>query len=960
MPLPTRCLAALTVAWLSHPGLAFTQAATGETTVSIIYTGRSLGALGGLRSQDEHELITEQASAEGLTFKLVSHMAWRSPGIAVFLSTDSPEGDELPGLLAALPTAERFDSVRALRSGSVLLVQDPQRPEPDLLALLMRNPRRVAEFPDLVETRVTVRRLRAPRGERAYSVEDIGAEWPMDPAAWTTGEMNRINVGDSRVFELPLNIGEMGSRATLLRRITGEARATSAATVLADLGQRDGDLGVPRRERAGIDYSALARLEYSLAVPYEFELALGRDGLQELREEFPGIRFLASNVKAKDSTLLAQRFLLEAGGIKLGLLGLVSPQIRSGLPRDILNDFTIEPPAAAARQQAAALRLAGAEVVVALSNLDPADNAAIASQVTGIDAIVADLHARLSPEEVRTEVFLPDRPRSRPGSPALVARGFANGLGIGRLDLRFREQPGGGHYLIGLSHTLTSVTDRIAPDTAVVNQIRSMAQVARIPKGELMFPSFNELAARHPRLAEFDETTRQGRVSQRMWEEFVARLLRSGSRAEVAVIRKFPQFPPLIGKLHEDEIRAWLWSEDQVMVLDLRGADLRRLIETDTRGELVVSGMDPARFRVMGRRIDPDVHYRVATTDVLVEGSRTDLFRQARRVRRHFRITEEGGLTAGGSETVALRDFILSELHRIRALGKGDEYLDRIAARVSPDPPYENLLLFAFERPTLWSSLNRTYSRGSYGSVPESRVTSTNAWVIGASGRLKATYDRSRFAADLGVTAAYSRQSASVEGGGSRVSESADDFKVDVTFRRKGVEGGHRVQPFVRGLFDTEFSRTVNPVSGASNPRQLALRGAVGLTRPPTPTWRVAELAGVVENDFGAPHAVFGLQARTEARWPLAAGGSVLYIFRNDATYFLPSPRDTEADLALRYNMVHELIIPLVEELALSVGADLFFFQGKVEATRRPGASMLLRVGLTYDRIWKPRYQPLF
>ena len=71
-------------------------------------------------------------------------------------------------------------------------------------------------------------------------------------------------------------------------------------------------------------------------------------------------------------------------------------------------------------------------------------------------------------------------------------------------------------------------------------------------------------------------------------------------------------------------------------------------------------------------------------------------------------------------------------------------------------------------------------------------------------------------------------------------------------------------------------------------------------------------------------------------------------------------PRHRKRPLALRYNMVHELLLPLVDELALSVAADFFFYQGKVEATQRPGMSILLRVGLTYDRFWKPRYQPLF
>jgi len=55
---------------------------------------------------------------------------------------------------------------------------------------------------------------------------------------------------------------------------------------------------------------------------------------------------------------------------------------------------------------------------------------------------------------------------------------------------------------------------------------------------------------------------------------------------------------------------------------------------------------------------------------------------------------------------------------------------------------------------------------------------------------------------------------------------------------------------------------------------------------------------------------------------------------------------------------VHDLLVPLVDELSLSISADLFFFQGKVPATRQLGVSSQLRVGLTYDRVWKPRYQP--
>jgi hypothetical protein len=129
--------------------------------------------------------------------------------------------------------------------------------------------------------------------------------------------------------------------------------------------------------------------------------------------------------------------------------------------------------------------------------------------------------------------------------------------------------------------------------------------------------------------------------------------------------------------------------------------------------------------------------------------------------------------------------------------------------------------------------------------------------------------------------------------------------------------------------------------------------------------WRRVELGVAVENDFGRPNPQLGLQGRADLVRPFGEGGHAdgsrpTYRMRNDLAYFLPASKDTEADLALRYNMVHELLVPLVDELSLSIAADFFFFQGKVKATSTPGMSMLLRLGVTYDRLWKPRYQPFF
>ncbi len=943
---------------------AMAQTPPDSLRVSILYTGKSLGALGVRRAQDEHDLLTEQANADGIPFRLVSHMAWRTPGIVIFMPGQEPEGDELPLILSMLDEAERIDSVRALISANVLLLSDPWRPEDDLLAMLERNPRRQRDFPDLIEIRVNVSRIRTPQGQRVVIVEQPGAVWPAGPDTWTVGEVNRVDVLESRLFELPMNLGELGPRATVLRSMRDNGRTDFIIT--ADLGHQDGDLGLAREDRARLDLAALTRLDYGILVPFEFELALGAAELVALKDEFPTIDLLAANVKAGDSTLLTVRRVIEAGPVRLGVIGLVNPVVRDRLPRAALDDFRFEHPLSAARREVERLRVEGVDAIVVLSNLSAADNAQLAQEVTGIDAIVADVPIRWAPEAQRIRVDLPDRPFVRPGAPALIARSAANGIGAGRLDLEFRRRgDGNGLFLAALEHSLETVTDRTPPDTALVKEIGSLAVVVRRPRGELMFPAFVDLADRHPELRNFDEVTALGRVSQGMWEAFMARLLRLRGRTEVAIIRRLEHFPPLIGKLHENEIGAWLWTEDEIVIVDVLGSDLRAILREDVRGDLATSGIDPARGTVQGHRINDRAYYRVATTDVLYEGARFRQFERGRRVRRVFGISPMGDLVATPDGTpIALKDFVFDELRRIRSGARGRAHMDEIAALVAPDPPYTNLLMLVFEQPTIWVSLNNVRGNEGYGGVPESRINAQDAWVAGVSGRFVVTHEGHGTAADLGLGFAYARQSIRIASGGRDVIESADDLKLDLTFRPSTRSAGSRsVHPFIRGLFDTEFTPTVDPTTGISNPRQLAVRASLGLLKPAGPVWRRGELAVAVENDLSQHNLQFGFQARADIMRPVgraAHGGGPVYRLRNDLTYFLPSGRDTERSLALRYNMIHEFLVPLLDELALSVALDFFFFQGKVDATRQPGMSTLLRVGLTYDRLWKPRYQPLF
>jgi len=499
-------------------------------------------------------------------------------------------------------------------------------------------------------------------------------------------------------------------------------------------------------------------------------------------------------------------------------------------------------------------------------------------------------------------------------------------------------------------------------DDRVHARIAQLAPPVERERGELMFPAFVDLSNKYPALRDNDAITQQGRVSQPMWESFIARTLRRRANTEVAVIRRLEQFPPLIGKLHENEIDAWLWTEDQIVVMDVRGGDLRALLAGDVRGELATSGISIARGTVQGHRLDDNQYYRVATVDVLRDGARS--LGAGRRGRDRFTTSWDGRLIADPhGVALSLKEFVLDELRRVRAEAKGDVFIDSIATMLSPDAPFVPLTTFTFDRPTLYVSANQVRGRGGYGSVAESRVSAADAWVVGASARLVLTRERLRSGTDFGLSFAYGRQSVST-GTATQIGESSDDVKFDVTLRpsfRSGSAGQFRM--FARGLFDTEVTPTKDVATGLENPRQLNVRGSIGTLMIPLPTLRRFEFALAVENDFGKPNVQYGFQAYLDLQRPVGIHNRqglapATYRWRNEATYFFPAHLDSPSSLALRYNMVHELLIPLMDELSLSVAADMMIFQGKVPETRHIATSTLLRVGITYDRQWKPRYQP--
>lgn len=141
-------------------------------------------------------------------------------------------------------------------------------------------------------------------------------------------------------------------------------------------------------ERAGYDFGALGNHEFD-AGPKPLRYAL-----QGLRR----YRLLSANLLAEGTALeprepgrpeglFGATALVECGGLRVGLFGLLTPSARTISQMGDVK-MPAEPVVGPARAAVAALRQQGAQVVVALSHLGVGEDVALAGDVTGIDVVV--------------------------------------------------------------------------------------------------------------------------------------------------------------------------------------------------------------------------------------------------------------------------------------------------------------------------------------------------------------------------------------------------------------------------------------------------------------------------------------------------------------------------------------------------------------------------------------------
>ncbi len=216
-------------------------------------------------------------------------------------------------------------------------------------------------------------------------------------------------------------------RAAATAGLAARLRAEADAALFLDAGDCISGTPVSTAFQGRPIFDVLSALRYDAGTLGNHEFDHGHALVAEFRERasFP---LLCANARGPDGALLAdgESHVFEVGGLRVGVLGLVTAEVPRMTARAATAGCTFEAPLEAAKRLVPELR-ARCDVLVLLTHVGVEEDAALAGAVPGIDVIVGG-HSHT---ELRTGLLV--------GSTRIV-QARSNGAFVGVVDLEYDTQ----------------------------------------------------------------------------------------------------------------------------------------------------------------------------------------------------------------------------------------------------------------------------------------------------------------------------------------------------------------------------------------------------------------------------------------------------------------------------------------------------------------------------------------
>ena len=387
---------------------------------------------------------------------------------------------------------------------------------------------------------------------------------------------------------------------------------------------------------------AFSALGLGAAALGNHDFSLGAEAFASTHAEFADFPVLASNFADNGSELasaLLRSVVLDAQGVKVGVIGVANASSPSGLSRTD-NPYGIELVATAEAVQIEIDRLRPrVDVLVALSHLGLEGDQRLIGDTTGLDVVLGGhQHLALDAAQERSDCG-PARQAERGCTPRTVFLAHSGALGryVGELDLELApaesarpSEPKRGRAVVSAEHSLIAVSAAIEDDPA-------LAALLEPYRARLSAAGFDTPWAFA--LGSVERYATNGGDSA--LGDLVTDAIRERSGADFALINATglrANLPP--GVLTRTEFSAALPFADALTVLTLSGAQLRALFNQQARSArerkcqtpVQISGLN-LTFRCSGSsssalavragsglELDPSAAYTLVTCVYLAEG----------------------------------------------------------------------------------------------------------------------------------------------------------------------------------------------------------------------------------------------------------------------------------------------------------------------------------------------------
>jgi 5'-nucleotidase / UDP-sugar diphosphatase len=412
-------------------------------------------------------------------------------------------------------------------------------------------------------------------------------------------------------------VAPSGGAAYLAAMVADQRERNSDGVILLSAGDMFQGTPVSNIFRGKPVVEMMNRLRFDAMTLGNHEFDWGRAVLADIvsQASFP---FVSANVKdGQGRSLEGTRpyVIVERKGLKVAIIGLSTPETAYTTKPDNVTGLTFLDPVTVLPQLISEVKGKGVQLVVLLTHLGLDEDKKVAAAVQGIDVIVGGHTHTVATNPVVV-------------GKSIVTQAGYNGLYLGALELTVDEKSGA---IIKATEKGELLRVSAAPHARFDGEMKKMADAY----GLAVKTKFEQVVAETtvPLLRRFDGESVSGDV--------ITDAMKAASGATIAFQNSGGIRADIpAGKITMEQIYTVLPFDNEVIAMDLQGADIIALLERavkQDKGVLQASGVKvvylkgPKGFQVDevtvdGRPIDPTKPYRIATNDFL--SSAGDDFRE--------------------------------------------------------------------------------------------------------------------------------------------------------------------------------------------------------------------------------------------------------------------------------------------------------------------------------------------